>query len=101
MVNHPNRKKIETQGVVVTTKHRGVFFGYAADTSGEIIDLTKARNCLQWRGLKGFLDLAVTGPNSSCRIGPAADQLQVRDITSVAVCSPAAIAAWEGAPWSK
>ncbi len=106
MVTHPNRsKKTVTKAakeipVLVTTSHRGVFFGYAKEVGGSVIDLRAARNCVQWRGLKGFLDLAVTGPTSSCRIGPAAD-LQVRDITSVAKCSDDAVKAWESAPWSR
>ncbi len=99
MTNHPNRKPKET-AVLVTTAHRGVFFGYAAKVDGATIDLRAARNCIQWRGLKGFLDLAVTGPTNQCKIGPAAD-LQVRDITSVAQCTDDAVKAWEAAPWSR
>lgn len=98
MVNHPNRSK--ERAVLVTTTHKGVFFGYTSKTDGDTITLRAARNCIRWRGLKGFLDLAVTGPTSACRIGPAAD-LEVRNITSVAACTPAAVAAWERAPWSK
>ncbi len=98
MVNHPNRSK--ERAVLVTTSQRGVFFGYATKTDGDTIQLRAARNCIRWRGLKGFLDLAVTGPTMACRIGPAAD-LEVRNITSVAACTPEAVAAWEGAPWSK
>ena len=40
MINHPNRgQKTHERAVLVTTKHRGVFFGYAEDTAGEIIKL--------------------------------------------------------------
>lgn len=100
VTNHPNRKKTAERAVLVTTSHRGVFFGYASDTNGDAIKLRAARNCIQWRGLKGFLDLAVTGPTAACRIGPAAD-LEVRNITSVAAVSDEAVKAWESAPWSK
>ena len=86
--------------VLVTTAHRGVFFGYTEDTSGAIIKLRSARNCLYWpANQKGFLGLAATGPVSGSRIGPAAD-VELRDITSVADCTPAAVIAWEKAPWS-
>lgn len=86
--------------VLVTTAHRGVFFGYTQDTSGEIIKLRAARNCLYWpTDQKGFLGLAATGPVRGTRIGPAAD-LELRDITSVAACTPEAVIAWEKAPWS-
>lgn len=102
-MNHPNRKKENNteQAVVVTTLHRGVFFGYATKTDGAIIDLRAARNCLSWSSdIKGFMGLAATGPSKQCRVGPAAD-ISLRDITSVIKCSPEATKAWELAPWSR
>ena len=100
MTNHPNRKTKE-RAVVVTTAHRGVFFGYAADIDGEVIRLRGARNCIYWSAsVRGFMGLAATGPDNKCRIGPAVD-ISLRDITSVAECTPEAVAAWESAPWSK
>lgn len=94
------KSKKSERPVLVTTKHRGVFFGYATDTAGEIINLRAARCCIFWpQEQKGFLGLASTGPLKGARIGPAAD-LEVRDITSVAVCTPEAVEAWERAPWS-
>jgi hypothetical protein len=98
--NHPNRKKIE-RAVVVTTEHRGVFFGYAKDVDGEIIKLRGARNCIYWStDVKGFMGLAATGPSKSCKVGPAAD-ISLRKITSVMECTSEATAAWESAPWSR
>lgn len=89
------------RAVVITTKHRGVFFGYAEDTSGEVISLRAARNCIYWSSdVRGFMGLAATGPTSTCRVGPAAD-IELRDITSVMTCSPEATAAWEKSPWSR
>lgn len=88
------------RAVLVTTAHKGVFFGYATDTAGAIIALRAARCCVYWSGTKGFLGLASDGPNKDCRIGPAAD-IELRDITSVAAVTPAAVAAWESAPWSR
>ena len=86
---------------LVTTTHRGVFFGYAADTDGVTIKLRSARNCIYWPvEQKGFLGLAATGPLPGAKIGPAAD-LELRDITAVAECTPVAVAAWEKAPWGK
>jgi len=86
--------------VLVTTSHRGVFFGYTEQTDGEIIKLRAMRNCIQWRGLHGFLALASDGPNNQCKIGPKADG-EIRNITGVWKCTPEAAAAWEKAPWSK
>lgn len=101
MVNHPNRSKKEELAVVVTTTHRGVFFGYATEVDGAAINLRAARNCLSWSSdVKGFMGLAATGPTKNCRVGPAAD-IQVRDITIVMKCTPDAVSAWESAPWSR
>ena len=92
-------KQVE-RAVLVTTAHRGVFFGYATDTSGETIRLRAARNCLYWsRDCRGFLGLASSGPSVTCRIGPAAD-IELRDITCVADVTAEAIARWEAGPWS-
>jgi hypothetical protein len=87
------------RAVLVTTEHRGVFFGYTDKVDGETITLKNARNCIYWSSdVKGFLGLAATGPSATCRIGPRAD-LTLRSITAVAEVTPAAVAAWEAAPW--
>lgn len=98
MVNHPNRKT-ET-AVLVTTAHRGVFFGYAKDYTGKSVELRDARNCLYWSTeQKGFLGLANTGPVRGSKVGPTADLL-LHDITSVAKVTEAAEKAWVSAPLS-
>lgn len=85
--------------VLVTTAHKGVFFGYADDTSGDVIKLRRARNCIYWPASnKGFIGLASEGPMNGARVGPAAD-IEVRNITCVAEVSEAAVKAWEAAPW--
>ena len=101
MANHPNRNKANGErAVVVTTQHRGVFFGYTFNTDGAIIKLRAGRNCLYWSSdVKGFMGLAATGPSKSCKVGPAVD-IDLRDITSVIACTPEATQAWEQAPWS-
>jgi hypothetical protein len=89
------------RAVIVTTAHRGVFFGYAVKTDGETISLKKARLCVYWSAdIRGFMGLAERGPNSSCKIGPAAD-ITLRAITAVVEVSPEAVKAWESAPWSR
>jgi hypothetical protein len=101
MVNHSNRSKTKERGVVVTTQHRGVFFGYAKETDGAIINLRAARNCIYWpTENKGFMGLASMGPVKGSRVGPAAD-IALRDITSVIECTSEAVQAWEHAPWSR
>ena len=34
------------RAVLVTTEHRGVFFGYCADVNAEALELKKARLCI-------------------------------------------------------
>lgn len=88
------------RAVMVTTAHRGVFFGYATETDGEIVKLKRARLCLYWSAdVKGFMGLAANGPSKSCRIGPPAD-IDLRSITAVVAVTPEAVARWEAAPWS-
>ena len=90
-----------TRAVLVTTAHRGVFFGYTDDTSGEKIKLTAARNCLYWPAAdKGFLGLANMGPLKGSRVGPPAT-IEVRNISCVAECTPQAVKRWEEAPWDR
>ena len=84
--------------VLVTTEFRGVFFGYAEDTSGDQITLTDARNCIDWpSGNGGFVGLAAEGPAKGARIGARADKIELRKITSVTEVTAAAAQAWESA----
>jgi hypothetical protein len=86
--------------VIVTTAHRGVFFGYAGDTDGDTITLERARLCVYWStDMKGFMGLASTGPSKDCKVGPPAT-ITLRSITAVVeVESDEAVARWESAPW--
>lgn len=86
--------------VIVTTAHRGVFFGYAdGATDGDTVRLRRGRNCLYWSAtVRGFVGLAATGPNGECRVGPAAD-MTLRGVTAVLDVTPEAVARWEAAPW--
>ena len=87
------------RAVLVTTVHRGVFFGYATETAGPTIKLRAARNCLYWPAEnQGFLGLANMGPVKGSRVGPRAD-IELRDVTSVSECSQTAVDRWESAKW--
>ena len=91
---------MKERAVLVTTAHRGVFFGYATETDGAKIKLRAARNCIFWSTkTKGFLGLAAIGPQAGSRVGKAAN-IELRDITCVAECTPEAVAVWESAPWN-
>ena len=90
--------------VIVTTEHRGVFFGYlnGEAPTKEKATITEARNCIYWDAdTKGFMGLAVDGPGSKCRVGPAAPSVTLYGITGVVTCTPEAAAKWESAPWSR
>ena len=89
--------KQKERPVIVTTAHRGVFFGYAEDTNGETISLKRSRLCIYWSAdLRGFMGLAAMGPNNACKIGPPAD-ITLRSITAVLEVTPEAEAKWTSA----
>ena len=87
--------------MLVTTAHRGVFFGYLKGEAKETVTITDARNCVYWSvDVKGFLGLAATGPTSSCKIGPKVPSLKLLGVTSVCEVTPEAVEKWEKAPWT-
>jgi hypothetical protein len=88
--------------VLVTTQHRGVFFGYLTGSrDSTTLDLTDARMCIYWSAdVKGVLGLAASGPSKSCRVGPAVPRLTLQDVTSVADVTAEAVKAWLAQPWS-
>ena len=93
------KKSNGERAVIVTTAHRGVFFGYATETAGEIIALRAARLCVYWSAdMRGFMGLASVGPSKDCKIGPPAD-IELRAITSVVTVSAEAVEKWKASPW--
>lgn len=93
--------EVTNRPVLVTTQHRGVFFGYEESRDGTSIVLKRARNCVRWSGTRGFVGLAANGPNDNCRIGPPAERLELLNITSIADVTAAAVDKWESAPWAR
>ena len=89
------------QYVLITTQHRGVFAGYLKGKAGKTVTLLKARCAIYWTTeCKGFLGLATKGPTSDARIGPAVEEIELRDVTSVSKVSDSARDAWEANKWS-
>lgn len=82
--------------VIVCTEHRGVFFGYASDTAGDVIKLDKARMAIYFGTTKGVMELAETGPTSKSRISARAN-IEVRKVTAVFEVTEKAKEAWEAA----
>lgn len=84
--------------VVLTTAHRGVFFGYInPDTEGDKLQpVYRCRNCLSWSSdNKGFLGLGSHGPVGEAKIGPAVPRLLLHDVTAVIDVTEAARQEWE------
>lgn len=88
------------RAVVVTTAHRGVFFGYMGGAEkNKKLRLESARNCLYWsKEIGGFMGLAANGPNENCRIGPSCT-ITLNDVTAVLECTEKAEEAWLKADW--
>jgi len=91
-------KKTSTKArpVIICTEHRGVFFGYSADTSGTTIDLKRARMAIAFGTTRGVMELAETGPTSRSKISARAD-IEVRKVTAVFEVTPVAVEKWESA----
>lgn len=95
----PSKKQIP---VVVTTEHRGVFFGHIDPASREETALTikDAQMCVYWsEGVGGVVGLAATGPDSRCRITRPAPSITAQKVTAVMEATPEAVKAWQSRPW--
>lgn len=91
----------KTVPVVVTTAHKGVFFGYGEPSDKATVRIEKARMCVYWSpDVKGILGLAATGPSKNCKVGPAVPAITLREVTSVMEASEEAAKAWESGPWA-
>lgn len=99
-----NTKGRKRRAVLVTTAHRGVFFGYLASKEGkERVTITRGRNVLYFdANTKGFMGLVQNGPTNGCRIGPAViGRSTLFDITGIFTVSEEAIPKFEEAPWAR
>ena len=88
--------------VLITTKHRGVFFGGLIEErdNGETVVLKDCQNCIYWNTeVHGFLGLAAGGPTESCKVGPAVPKTTLYAVTSITECTDEAVKAWESEPW--
>ena len=82
--------------LLVTTAHKGVFFGYGSPSDKETIILKQARICVYWAtDVKSFMGLASVGPIGQSRVSPSVPSITLRDVTSVTHCTAAAAAKWE------
>ena len=85
------------KAIMVTTQHRGVFFGFVPDDqdmTARTMSLKDARMAIYWATTKGVAELAHVGPNASSKIGSPADIPALHDITAVWSVTDAAVAKW-------
>ena len=80
--------------VIVCTSHRGVFFGYSDNTSGEVVHLKDARMAIYFGTTRGVMELAESGPTSKSKISAKAD-IEVRGVTAVFEVSESAKSLWD------
>ena len=75
------------QSVLVTTQHRGVFFGKLVEErdGGKTIELENARCAIRFGTTTGFLELSQTGPTSRSKIGAVAPRIRLHEVTSISV----------------
>jgi len=98
----------KTRPVVVTTEHKGVFFGFIPDkevflhpADGKALTLEDAQMCVYWSAdVQGILGLAATGPSRSSRVTRAVSSLTVTEVTAVIDATGEAVKAWQDRPWS-
>lgn len=91
----------DRKAVVVTTSHRGVFFGYGVPSAAETIRIENARMVVYWSSdVRSVVGLAANGPSTSCKIGPAAPGITLRDVTAVIECTAEAAQKFEDCKWS-
>lgn len=88
--------------VIVTTQHKGVFFGYGVPADAENIRIENVRMVVYWSAdVRGIVGLASTGPTNGCKVGLRAPAITLRGVTAVIECSEEAAKKFEEAPWSR
>ena len=88
-----------TRNVIVTTTHKGVFYGQTANTtkaSDPLVKLKNAKMAIYWGTTKGIFELADTGPTAESRISAPAD-VELVDVTAVIDVTDAAAKVWADA----
>ena len=92
------KKKVDAmKAVLVTTVHRGVFYGLVPsrqDMNAKTMALKSARCAIRWGTTTGIAELASVGPGPNSKIGATADIAALHDITAVWVVSDAARDKW-------
>jgi hypothetical protein len=91
-----------THPVVVTTEHRGVFFGdlVSYDERAKRATIRDGQMCVYWSSdVRGIVGLAASGPSKSCRVTPAAPKMTLEGVTAIIDATEGAAKAWKERPW--
>jgi len=93
--------KQKLRPVVVTTASKGIFIGLTdAPIGAETIILQQGRNVFYYTAeTKGFVGIAARGLFNGSKVGPPADRLELRNITSIVDATAEAAKTWESAKW--
>ena len=87
--------------IVVTTSHRGVFFGYGVPSDSSSIRIERARMVVYWSAdCRSVVGLAANGPTAGCKVGPSAPAITLRDVTAIIECSEESAKRFEDTKWS-
>ena len=86
------------KAVLVTTKHKGVWFALVPITKDltttTLTDLKDCRMAIYWGTTKGLHELCETGPTEKSRISAKADIEVLHDVTGVFAVTDQARLAW-------
>ena len=88
------KESVKERAVIICTEYRGVFFGYAEDTTKDVIHLRAAIMAIYWGTTKGVMELAHTGPTDKTKTSSPAD-IEIRKITSVFEVTKEAEESWK------
>lgn len=85
--------------VIVTTKHRGVFFGELIESNADSksVRLANVRCAIRFGTKGGFIELANTGPTKNSRIGDPAPSADIYDVTMITDVTAEAAEKWRAA----
>lgn len=89
--------------VLITTLHRGVFFGYIeeSDADKDQIKLYEKQMCTHYSSdMHGVFGLAKYGPSETCKVGPPVPWAIIKNITSVVACTEESAKRWKNEPWA-
>ncbi len=94
-------QKNKLRYVVVTTANRGIFIGQTdAPVGAETVVLKDGRNVFYFTAeTGGFVGIASKGLFRGAKVGPAAERLELRNITAVLDASREAVETWSKIGW--